>query len=192
MDDLNYLAGVDEVGRGALFGIVVAAAVILPPGVEPNLSRAGVRDSKTLSAKQRQQLDQVIRRIAIDCQIGIATVAEINQLNILEASLLAMERAIAQLNPLPDLCLIDGNQPLRFRELQPLPQQTIIGGDQQQVAIAAASIIAKVWRDRQMQILDHQYPGYGLAQNKGYGTLGHRQAIQTLGYSDQHRYFRVN
>lgn len=189
MASINYIAGVDEVGRGALFGVVAAAAVILPPALEPNLTAIGIRDSKTLTPKQRQKFDQLIRAIAIDCQIGIATVTEINQLNILEASLLAMERAIAQLKPLPQLCLIDGNQPLRFRELTPLPQKTIIGGDLQQVAIAAASIIAKVWRDQEMQKLDHQYPGYGLAQNKGYGTPYHRQAIQTLGRSDQHRNF---
>ncbi|MDX2213627.1 MAG: ribonuclease HII [Oculatellaceae cyanobacterium bins.114] len=180
----DCVAGVDEVGRGALFGPVVAAAVILPEMATADLMAAGVTDSKQLTATQRVALGHLIRAIAIDCKIGIASVREIDRLNILQASLLSMRRAISRLVPAPQLCLIDGNQ--RVPHL-PIPQQTLIKGDQQSLAIAAASIIAKVWRDELITRLAQRYPGYDLATNKGYGTAKHRQALQQLGVTLYHR-----
>lgn len=184
----NYpVAGVDEVGRGALFGEVVAAAVILPVGQWDHLVNLGVTDSKKLSPKRREQLDLRIREIAIAVEIGTASVAEIDQMNILAASLLAMERAIAKLQPQPKHCLIDGNQLLRFQLMEPMPQTTVIKGDSLSISIAAASIVAKVWRDRKMIELAEIYRGYDIATNKGYGTAKHRTAIAKLGYSELHR-----
>lgn len=180
----DVIAGVDEVGRGALFGPVVAAAVILPESAAAELTALGVTDSKLLSPGQRDRLVEQIRRLATDCQIGIASVREIDRLNILQASLLAMRRAIARLSPPPDLCLVDGNQ--RIPGLL-IPQQTIIKGDQGCLAIAAASIIAKVWRDRLIVRLSARYPSYDLATNKGYGTAAHRLALQAHGRTPQHR-----
>lgn len=182
--DGKLVAGVDEVGRGSLFGPVVAAAVILSPEAAKVLRQAGVTDSKQLSPHQRQVLAQHIHTIATDCKIGIASVAEIDRLNILQASLLAMQRAISRLQPQPQFCLIDGNQ--RIPALT-IPQETLIKGDQRAIEIAAASIIAKVWRDRLIVRLADRYPGYDLATNKGYGTQKHRQAIQKLGICRQHR-----
>jgi len=181
------VAGVDEVGRGALFGDVVAAAVILPVDRLAYLEDLGVTDSKKLSGQRREHLDVLIREVAIACEIGTASVVEIDQMNILAASLLAMERAIAKLQPQPQYCLIDGNQLLRFQLILPIPQKTIIKGDSLSLSIAAASIVAKGWRDRQMVEMAEVYSGYDLAKNKGYGTVKHRQAIAQLGYSDLHR-----
>lgn len=178
------LAGVDEVGRGAWFGPVVAAAVVVSAETEVELARLGVTDSKKLSPKRRQILVGEIRNRAIDCQIGVATVAEIDQLNILQASLLAMRRSILQLTPTPQLCLIDGNQ--RIPDLD-IAQQTIVGGDRRSMAIAAASIVAKVWRDELIVQLAAEYPQYDLAQNKGYGTAKHRQALEQYGITPLHR-----
>jgi len=184
----NYpVAGVDEVGRGCLFGDVVAAAVILPSDRLTELKQLGVTDSKKLSPKRREQLALVIREVAIAYAIGVASVTEIDQMNILRASLLAMERAIAQLQPQPNHCLIDGNQLLRFQLISPIPQTTVVKGDSLSVSIASASIVAKVWRDRQMIELAKIYTGYDLATNKGYGTAQHREAIAQHGYSDLHR-----
>jgi ribonuclease HII len=180
----GLIAGVDEVGRGALFGPVVAAAVILPTTVEQQLWAAGVTDSKKLSPLQRQTLATQIRDVAIACQIGIASVREIDRLNILQASLLAMHRAITRLNPPPDFCLIDGNQ--RVPNLA-IPQQTLVKGDSRALAIAAASIVAKVWRDQLIERLAGRYPGYDLASNKGYGTQKHRLGLEKQGVSAQHR-----
>jgi ribonuclease HII len=181
------VAGVDEVGRGCLFGDVVAAAVILPSDRLMELEQLGVTDSKKLSPKRREQLDLIIREVAIAYAIGHASAMEIDEMNILAASLLAMERAIAQLQPQPNHCLIDGNQLLRFKLIAPIPQTTVIKGDSLSVSISAASIVAKVWRDRQMLELAEIYKGYDLATNKGYGTAKHREAIAKLGYSDLHR-----
>lgn len=180
----RLIAGVDEVGRGALFGPVVAAAVILPVSTLAQLSRAGVTDSKRLSPNQRQTLAQLIQVNALTCKIGVASVREIDRLNILQASLLAMYRAINRLQPQPQICLIDGNQ--RIPDLV-IPQQTIVQGDSKSLSIAAASIVAKVWRDRLITRLALRYPGYDLETNKGYGTTKHRQALQQLGVSCQHR-----
>ena len=180
----QLIAGVDEVGRGALFGPVVAAAVILSPETLLPLIEMGVTDSKQLSSRQRQQLVGQIRAAAVDCQIGIASVAEIDQLNILQASLLAMQRAILKLQVQPDLCLVDGNQKIPTLLI---PQQTLVKGDQHSVAIAAASIVAKVWRDTFIARLAAHYPAYDLMSSKGYGTARHRQALQRLGPSPLHR-----
>jgi ribonuclease HII len=179
-----HIAGVDEVGRGALFGPVVAAAVILPEGALPGLVKAGLRDSKQLRPHQRVLLAAQIQRESVDWQIGMASAWEIDRLNILQASLLAMERAILRLQVSPCLCLIDGNQ--RVPNLT-IPQQTIVKGDQREGAIAAASIMAKVWRDALLVRLAAKYPGYHLADNKGYGSLKHRQALQQWGPTRQHR-----
>jgi ribonuclease HII len=180
----DCIAGVDEVGRGALFGPVVAAAVILPETAIECLLELGITDSKLLTPVERERLAASIKIVAIDCRLGIASVPEIDCLNILQASLLAMKRAISRLTPQPQLCLIDGNQ--RISNLS-IPQKTVIKGDQQLVAIAAASIMAKVWRDRLIVRMSKKCPGYDLAANKGYGTIKHRQAIQTLGLTSHHR-----
>ncbi len=180
----SAIAGVDEVGRGALFGPVVAAAVMLPPKAIAPLTQAGVTDSKRLTARQRSYLYGQVQIQALDCRIGIASAREIDRLNILQASLLAMKRAILKLQVQPTLCLVDGNQ--RIPRLS-IPQRTVIKGDQTELAIAAASIVAKVWRDQLIIRLDRTYPGYDLASNKGYGSLMHRQALQSLGPSPQHR-----
>lgn len=178
------IAGVDEVGRGALFGPVVAAAVILSEDGMTQLTSAGVKDSKKLTPRVRSQLATEIKAIAIDCKIGWASVKEIDRFNILQATLLAMKRAISRLNPQPELCLIDGNQ--KIPQLL-IPQQTIIKGDSTSIVIAAASIVAKVWRDELIIRLSKKYPEYDLKQNKGYGTAKHRQAIQEYGITCQHR-----
>lgn len=180
----QWIAGVDEVGRGALFGPVVAAAILIPDAALIELAAAGVADSKALSATQREHLAEVIRAKSRDCKIGIASVREIDRMNILQASLLAMRRAIMQLSPTPGLCLIDGNQ---FVPQLPMPQQTLVKGDRRSLRIAAASIVAKVWRDRLIVRLSQRYPGYDLVTNKGYGTPKHLAALKQIGISRQHR-----
>lgn len=180
----STVAGVDEVGRGALFGPVVAAAVILPRQALTDLSIVGIADSKQLSAEQRLQLAAQIRTVALDYQIAWASVQEIDRLNILQASLLAMQRAVLRLKVQPELCLVDGNQ--RIPAL-PYPQQLIVKGDQRSIAIAAASILAKVWRDQLITRLAVKYPVYHLARNKGYGTASHRKALQQWGPCRFHR-----
>ncbi|MBD1912338.1 MULTISPECIES: ribonuclease HII [unclassified Leptolyngbya] len=183
-EGINWVAGVDEVGRGALFGPVVAAAIILSDAAAIALQQAGVTDSKLLTPARRESLAREILSQATACHIGYASVREIDRMNILRASLLAMQRAIARLSPTPDLCRIDGNQTIPQLLLA---QEAVVKGDQHHVEIAAASIVAKVWRDRLITRLDRRYPGYDLAQNKGYGTQKHRQAIATLGLTPQHR-----
>ncbi|WP_071517319.1 ribonuclease HII [Geitlerinema sp. PCC 9228] len=178
------IAGVDEVGRGCLFGPVVAAAVILSPTVRSLLLEAGVQDSKKIAPKKRRILAECIRQNAIACSVGIASVAEIDRLNILQASLLAMKRAILKLSVPPDLCEIDGRQSIPNL---PYPQRTVVRGDSQVLAIASASIVAKVWRDDLIVRLAQQYPEYDLASNKGYGSSKHRTALKTYGVSQQHR-----
>lgn len=178
------IAGVDEVGRGALFGPVVAAACILPESALEELAALGVRDSKQLKAAARCRLAGQIRAQAVDCRIGMASVWEIERLNILQATLLAMKRAILKLKVVPQLCLIDGNQ--RVPGLL-IPQETVVKGDCSSLAIAAASIVAKVWRDELILRLAAKYPDYDLTNNKGYGTAKHRQALERYGPSRQHR-----
>lgn len=177
-------AGVDEVGRGALFGPVVAAAVMLPGEAIAPLTQAGVTDSKKLSIEQRDELYTQILSAALSCRVGYASVAEIDRMNILQASLLAMRRAVARLSPQPSLCLVDGNQPIPNL---PVAQETRVKGDLYFTEIAAASIIAKVWRDRLIIRLAARYPNYDLHHNKGYGTPLHRQALVSYGVTRHHR-----
>jgi ribonuclease HII len=178
------LAGVDEVGRGALFGPVVAAAVVLPLSALPKLIEIGVKDSKQLSAYRRAKLVKPIEGIVADWQIGYATASEIDELNIVQASVLAMKRAVLQLEVQPAICLVDGIVPIP--ELSIL-QKTIVKGDCRSSAIAAASILAKVWRDNWIASLAGQYPQYDLAKNKGYPTKKHRLALKQYGPCSEHR-----
>lgn len=180
----GLIAGVDEVGRGALFGPVVAAAVILPERALPELMADEIRDSKKLSSSQRARLAQQIYGLAIDWKIGFASTAEIDQMNILQATLLAMKRAVLKLKVQPALCLIDGNQAVKNLIL---PQQTIVKGDERSLAIASASIVAKVWRDDLVLRLSSKYPMYDLERNKGYGSKRHLMALQQHGPSPLHR-----
>lgn len=180
----EQIAGVDEVGRGALFGPVVAAAVILSDEAIEQLVAQGMTDSKKLSPRRRLLLMKQIRELAIGFRVGMASVYEIDRLNILQASLLAMRRAVLGLPSTPQFCLVDGNQRIPNLLVQ---QRTVIKGDQSEPAIAAASILAKVWRDQLIVRLDQRYPGYDLASNKGYGSAKHRQALQELGPTRQHR-----
>lgn len=174
-----YVAGVDEVGRGPLAGPVVTAAVIL----DSRHVIDGLSDSKRLTEKKRQQLDLLIRQHALSFSIGQADVHEIDQLNILQATMLAMQRAVAGLTIRPDKVLVDGN---RVPAL-PCKAEAIVGGDGLVAEISAASIIAKVYRDRMMKDLHHHYPQYGFDSNKGYPTRMHREALQKYGVSPIHR-----
>ncbi|MDY6783783.1 MAG: ribonuclease HII [Cyanobacteriota bacterium] len=178
------VAGVDEVGRGCLFGPVVAAAVLLPRSAWEELALAGVTDSKQLSAKKREALAQMIKGAAIDTRIGFATAKEIDRVNILQASLLAMRRAVVKLKPPPEVCLVDGRFPVPDLSVS---QRTLVGGDRESLVIAAASIVAKVWRDDLVMRLAEKYPHYDLVANKGYGTPRHCLALQQHGPSPQHR-----
>ena len=173
------LAGVDEVGRGPLAGPVVAAAVIL----DPDRPIEGLRDSKKLTERRREVLAEQIRERALAWSLGRAEVHEIDEINILQASLLAMQRAVAGLALAPELVLVDGN---RCPQLD-YPSQAVVRGDSLVPAISAASIIAKVSRDREMVELDSSYPGYGLAKHKGYPSKAHLEALQTLGVTPVHR-----
>ncbi|SHE78907.1 RNase HII [Ruegeria intermedia] len=173
------IAGVDEVGRGPLAGPVVAAAVILNPQDIPE----GLNDSKKLTARRRLALDADLRARA-EYAIAEASVAEIDDLNILYASHLAMERAVAALKPAPDYVLIDGN--LIPKGLT-VPAQAVVKGDAKSVSIAAASILAKTWRDQVMVDLAQQHPGYGWETNAGYPSKQHREALQNLGVTPHHR-----
>ena len=180
----DLIAGVDEVGRGALFGVVVTAAVILPKSAVIDCQELGIKDSKKLSARGREILVPQIQSIAIAYNIGVATVAEIDQLNILQATLVAMHRAITGLAVTPELCLVDGNKPIPNLDI---PQQTLVKGEDRSISIAAASILAKVWRDRLMIELGEIYPLYYLANHKGYGTAQHLMAIDQYGITPEHR-----
>jgi ribonuclease HII len=186
MDDLfqpDYhgvdLAGVDEVGRGPLAGDVVAAAVIL----DPDRPITGLRDSKKLSVSRREQLAGLIMERALAWSVARATVAEIDQLNILQASLLAMHRAVQGLDPQPGYVLVDGNRLPRW----PYASEPVVKGDDRVPAIAAASILAKVQRDRELVELEQRYPGYGFAAHKGYPTPAHLAALKKLGVTPVHR-----
>lgn len=177
------IAGVDEVGMGPLAGPVVAAAVVFPAHVSlPSLAQ-GVRDSKTLTAKARERLEKEIRRITIAVGIGMIGVEEIDRINIYHAGLKAMQLAVRQLPTPPDHVLIDG----RVLPDLPHPQTTFIKGDREIYSIAAASIVAKVYRDRLMTALHEHYPQYGFAKHMGYGTAAHREAIRQFGPCPAHR-----
>jgi len=175
----GLIAGVDEVGRGPLAGAVVAAAVIL----DPNNPIEGLNDSKALSEKKRDALFPEICEKALAWSLGRAEAAEIDQINILQASLLAMSRAVEGLNIKPDFALVDGNKLPKLS----CPAEAVVKGDSKVAAIAAASIIAKVTRDREMVELDAIYPGYGLAGHKGYPTKAHMAAVEELGVLPIHR-----
>lgn len=175
----KILAGVDEVGRGPLAGPVVAAAVIL----DPHRPLEGLKDSKKLRERRREELAGQIRERALAWSLGRAEVHEIDRINILQASLLAMQRAVAALSLAPGLVLVDGNRCPRLD----YPSQAVVRGDALVPAISAASIIAKVSRDREMVELDSRYPGYGLAKHKGYPSKAHLEALQTLGVTPIHR-----
>lgn len=173
------IAGIDEAGRGPLAGPVVAAAVVLPPV----FNLPGLNDSKKISAKLREKLFPRIREQALDYGIGLAHADEIDRLNILQATLLAMRRAIARLKAPADYLLVDGISPVPL----PLPQKTLKKGDSRSLSIAAASVLAKVVRDHLMVTYDGRFPGYGFAGHKGYGSVAHREAIARLGPTPLHR-----
>jgi ribonuclease HII len=175
----THIAGIDEAGRGALAGPVVAAAVILPRGV----SIHNVDDSKRLTREAREVLFQEILRMAIGVGVGYVAASVIDRVNIRQGTLLAMQAAIQDLPCKPDFLLIDGRDQVPASH----PQRMFVGGDQTVGSIAAASIVAKVSRDYFMESVDGQFPGYGFAQHKGYGTAAHLQAIQHLGPSTIHR-----
>ena len=186
MDDLfqvDYegpdIAGVDEVGRGPLAGDVVAAAVIL----DPARPIEGLRDSKKLSEARRQALAELIKERATAWAVARATVEEIDELNILQASLLAMKRAVEALSFQPGYVLVDGNKLPRWS----YPSEPVVKGDDRVPAIAAASILAKVQRDGELLALESEYPGYGFAAHKGYPTSAHLDALKTLGVTPAHR-----
>jgi len=176
----RWICGVDEVGRGPLAGAVVAAAVILDPARPVD----GLADSKRLSEKRREALFVEIREKAMSWSLGRAEVEEIDNINILQASLLAMRRAVEGLYPAPDHAFIDGN---RVPQRLPCTAQAIVGGDGTEACIAAASIMAKVSRDREMIELDLLYPQYGLARHKGYPTKLHLEALREHGVTPIHR-----
>lgn len=178
-EGFEAVCGVDEAGRGPLAGPVCAAAVILPP----DCVIEGLNDSKKLTDKKRRELYDVITEKAVSYGIAFASHEEIDEINILQATYLAMERAMGQLSKKPDLALIDGNRAKDFG----LPVRTIVKGDSLSASIAAASILAKVTRDRYMEEMDEKYPQYGFAIHKGYGTKRHYEAIKAYGLSEIHR-----
>lgn len=178
-DGVKLVCGVDEAGRGPLAGPVCAAAVILPP----ELVIPGLNDSKKLTDKKRRELYDVITAEAVSYGIAFASEKEIDEINILQATFLAMARAMEKLTPQPELALIDGNRAKDFG----LPVRTIVKGDSLSASIAAASILAKVTRDRLMEQYDAVYPQYGFAVHKGYGTKRHYEALREFGPSPIHR-----
>lgn len=178
----GIVVGIDEVGRGPLAGPVVAAAVVIDPATLPVELATQLDDSKKLSAAKRQRLDQLVRD---HCRFAIAeaSVAEIDRLNILKATFLAMRRALDGLGVAIDHALVDGNRPPPL----PCPVTCVVGGDGKSLSIAAASVVAKEYRDRLMRDLDVQFPGYGWARNAGYGTKAHLDALRRLGPTPHHR-----
>lgn len=178
-DVIKIICGVDEAGRGPLAGPVCAAAVILPP----NAQIPGLNDSKKLTDKKRRELFPIIKEMAISYGIGYASHEEIDQINILQATYLAMERALAQLDIKPDLALIDGNRAKDFG----IPVKTVVKGDSLSASIAAASVLAKVSRDDLMLQLAEAYPQYGFEIHKGYGTKAHYESLRAHGPSPVHR-----
>lgn len=178
-DDIQVICGVDEAGRGPLAGPVCAAAVILPKDLEI----PGLTDSKKLTDKKRRELFPVIQQQAVAYGIGFASHREIDEINILQATFLAMQRALDQLTVKPDLALIDGNREKDFG----LPVRTVVKGDSLSANIAAASILAKVSRDNLMQEMAESYPQYGFEIHKGYGTKAHYAALREFGASPIHR-----
>jgi len=178
-EGFSKIAGVDEAGRGPLAGPVVSAAVILPERVD--LDR--LDDSKRLRPRRREQLFDAIYEQAVSVGIGLVDPPEIDRINILQAPLLSMAMAVANLQPSPDYLLVDGTFPIKST----LPQRAVKHGDRQCPSIAAASVVAKVTRDRLMRLYDEEFPGFGFGRHKGYGTDVHRAAIRTLGCCPIHR-----
>ena len=176
---IEIICGVDEAGRGPLAGPVCAAAVILPKGLEI----PGLNDSKKLTDKRRRELMPIIKEQAIAYGIAFASHEEIDQINILQATFLAMERALAELKMKPELALIDGNRQKDFG----INVETVVKGDSRSANIAAASVLAKVTRDDYMEAMALEYPGYGFEVHKGYGTKAHYEALRNLGPSPIHR-----
>lgn len=176
----RYIAGVDEAGRGPLAGPVVSAAVILPR----SFSCSGLTDSKQLTPLQRETFYSVIMKQAVAVATAVATHEEIDNINVLQASLLSMKRAVDSLAPAPDYLLIDGMFPIHSPDIS---QEAIIHGDARSISIAAASVVAKVTRDSMMQKLNLQYPDYGFDRHKGYPTKAHKESIATYGPSPVHR-----
>lgn len=174
------VAGIDEVGRGPLAGPVVAACVVLPEDVG---GLEGVRDSKQLSPASRERLAALVRERALAVGLGLADAAEVDRLNVLQATFLAMQRAFEALDPRPDYCLIDGNRRPRWASAG----EAIVRGDARSLSIGAASIVAKVARDRMMEEFDLRFPAWGFARHKGYGTAEHLQAIRRHGVCEIHR-----
>ena len=189
----RFVAGIDEVGRGPLAGPVYAACVILPPEFDV----LGIYDSKKLSAKKREELSEIIKEKAVACALGTADNHEIDEINILEATKKAMKRAVAEARrQLADKGLLNEDEEDYERDILlidalkldiPMPQEAIVKGDEKSLSIAAASIVAKVARDKYMEELDAKYPGYEFASNKGYGTAAHYDGLRTLGISEVHR-----
>jgi ribonuclease HII len=175
----DKVAGVDEAGRGCLAGPVVAAAVILPASYD----LLGLGDSKKLTRAGRERLEPLIKEQAVAWSLGVSWPREIETINILQASLAAMRRAVSTLRVVPAYVLVDGNQKIPFS----LPQESVIGGDAKVACISAASVLAKVFRDRLMVHLDRRFPGYGLAVHKGYGTRMHREILHQKGPCPLHR-----
>ncbi len=178
-EGFSVICGVDEAGRGPLAGPVCAAAVILPP----NLEIPGLNDSKKLTDKKRRELYDIIVEQALAYGIALVSEKEIDEINILQATFLAMEWAVAQLSVQPDLALVDGNREPNL----PMQVKTVIKGDSRSASIAAASILAKVTRDRLLEELDETYPAYGFAVHKGYGTKRHYEALREHGPCPIHR-----
>ena len=172
-------AGIDEAGRGCLAGPVVAGAVILPPGYD----LPGLTDSKKLSPRRRAELAQAIKAQAVSWALGFSWPREIDRINILQATLAAMSRALCALRVQPDCVLVDGNRAFPSQ----LTLTTVVGGDAIHPCISAASILAKTFRDELLERMDERYPGYGLAVHKGYGTREHLEALRRLGPSPAHR-----
>ncbi|WCC44627.1 ribonuclease HII [Tenacibaculum finnmarkense] len=182
---LNYSqytleTGTDEVGRGCLSGPVVAAAVILPENFKHEL----LNDSKQLSEKKRQELRPYIEKHALAYAVAFVSHQEVDQINVLQASITAMQRAIAKLSPQPEFIIVDGN---KFKPYKDIPHQTIVKGDAKFMSIAAASILAKTYRDDYMEKIDKEYPQYKWKKNKGYPTKEHRNAIREFGITPYHR-----
>ena len=173
-------AGTDEAGRGCLCGPVVAAAVILPPDFEHPF----LNDSKQLSEKQRKELRPFIEENALSFGVSFVDEKEVDLINVLQASITGMHRSVAQLKPLPEYIIVDGN---KFKSFKEIPHQTIVKGDAKYMSIAAASVLAKTYRDEFMEKIHQEYPMYHWKQNKGYPTKQHRDAIREFGITKYHR-----
>ena len=177
---VEFEAGTDEAGRGCLSGPVVAAAVILPK----NFKHPFLNDSKQLTEKQRNELRPFIEENAVAFGVSFVDQKEVDKINVLQASIVGMQRSIAQLKPQPEFIIVDGN---KFKSYKEIPHKTIVKGDAKFLSIAAASVLAKTYRDEFMKNLDREHPAYNWKQNKGYPTKQHRNAIREFGITEYHR-----